>query len=167
MHGGIIPGLRDEAHAAAFFAGRDRFLAAGGTRRCTALAKHGGKCGGWALRGHEQCAIHAPVPVRQERRKRLLSRPRTPKQAARARRREQARVQRIIWKGNRWAPGATVTLGPREDQCRADLCALGFDPAAFSPATADAARWSWLNVQAGRMTADQFRTRVQWHTLQD
>jgi hypothetical protein len=167
MHGGIIPGIHDEDHARKFFAGRDAFLAAGGPRRCSALAKHGGKCGGWALRGCPYCVLHAPNDVRRARRLRLLSRPLTAKQAARALRREQARLQRVAWKRDRWTAGATVTLGPREDAFRADLLALGFVPSTFSPATVDAARWCWLNVQTGRATADQLRDRVRWHVLKD
>jgi hypothetical protein len=167
MHGGIIPGNHDEDHARKFFAGRDAFLAAGGPRRCSALAKHGGKCGGWALRGCPYCVLHAPNDVRRARRLRLLSRPLTAKQAARALRREQARLQRVAWKRDRWTAGATVTLGPREDAFRADLLALGFVPSTFSPATVDAARWCWLNVQTGRATADQLRDRVRWHVLKD
>jgi len=112
-------------------------------------------------------AEHAPNDVRRARRLRLLSRPLTAKQAARALRREQARLQRVAWKRDRWTAGATVTLGPREDAFRADLLALGFVPSTFSPATVDAARWCWLNVQTGRATADQLRDRVRWHVLKD
>jgi hypothetical protein len=167
MSGGIIPGIHDEAHALAFFAGRDRFLAAGGPRRCSAFAKHGGKCGGWALRGCPYCVLHAPNEVRRARRLLLLSRPLTAKQAARALRREQARLQRIAWKKDRWRDGATVALGAREEAFQADILGRGFNPVAFSPATADAARWCWINVQAGRMTLPQFCDRVRWNVLKD
>jgi hypothetical protein len=167
VHGGIIPGIHDEAHALAFFAGRDRFLAAGGPRRCSALAKHGGKCGAWALHGHAQCIHHVANPIRRERRLRLLHRPKSAAQLARALRREQARLQRVAWREDRWCDGATVTLGPREEAFQADILGLGFSLVAFSPATADAARWCWINVQAGRMTLPQFRDRVRWHALKD
>jgi hypothetical protein len=167
MHGGIIPGIHDERHAAAFFAGRDRFLSAGGPRRCSALNKAGNPCRAWALAGHPQCAHHAPSEVRRERRLRLLRRPNTPKQAAGALRREQARLQRIAWKADRYHGGATVTLGRREDGFQSDMHGLGFPPSGFSPATADAARWCWINVQAGRMTTDQLRDRLRWHVAQD
>lgn len=167
MRGGIIPGIHDADHASAFFAGRDRFLAAGGPRRCSSLAKHGGKCGAWALRGHEQCVIHVSVPVRRERRLRLLTRPKSAKQAARALVREQARLVRVGWKADRFRPGQTVTLGPREDAFQADVDAFGFSPSCWSPATLDAARWCWVGVRAGRMSVDQLRARVRWHVAQD
>jgi hypothetical protein len=101
VHGGIIPGFHNAEHKQAFCVARDRWLAAGGPRRCTAQAEHGGRCGGWALRGLDYCPHHAPVSVRRERRLRMLRRPETAKQAARAQRREQARLQRIPWMRDR------------------------------------------------------------------
>jgi hypothetical protein len=167
VRGGIVPGIHDDAHRRAFLAGRARFFAAGGPRRCAALAKHGGPCQAFALRGHEHCSHHAPNRVRHSRRLRLLSRPKTAAQAERARRREHARILRIIWRRDRHAPGATVTLGPREGAFVTDLQALGFDPASCSPATMDAARWLWIGVQSGRTVADQMRERVRWHIARD
>jgi hypothetical protein len=164
---GLIPGFHDETHRAAFETARSRFLAAGGPRRCSARTKGDALCQGWALRGHEHCAHHAPNDVRRARRLRLLSQPKTAAQADRARRRERARIQRVIWRQDRTAPGATVALGPREDAFLADLQASVFDAASCTPATLDAARWAWLGVQAGRITVDQFRDRVRWHLAKD
>jgi hypothetical protein len=166
MHG-IIPGLHSEAHRISFMAGRNRFFAAGGPPRCAAQAKHGGRCGAFALQRCDYCGHHAPNAVRRARRLRLLSRPKTAAQAERARRRESARVQRIIWRHDRHAPGATVTLGPRDEAFMADLQALGFNPVSCSPATMDAARWLWIGVQGGRTTFDQMRDRVRLHVARD
>ena len=150
-------------------AGIHRFLAAGGPRKCGAMAKHGGLCRGWALAGHSlpQCLHHSSNEASRERRARLLARPKSPEQAARALRRERARVQRATWRRDRWAAGATVTLGPREPAFESDLRALGFDLAHLSPASADAARWAWLNVQAGRTHPDQWGDRMRWHAARD
>lgn len=164
---GIIPGFHDAAHRQAFMAGRAAFQARGGQRRCVSGAKHGGRCGGWALRGQDQCRFHAPVAVRRALRLRQLFRPRSMSQAKRAAGRERARIQRIVWKRDRWALGGTVTLGERDAVFFDDMRALGFAVSRLSPASVDAARWAWLNVEAGRMTIDQFRDRVRWHAAQD
>lgn len=164
---GLIPGFHSEEHRAAFCAARDRWLAAGGPLRCASRAKHGGPCRGWALRGHRYCSHHAANDVQRARRLLLLTRPKTPEQAMQARRRESARVQRLVWARNRWSPGATVMLGPREAVFDADLLGCGLPLDRFSPATADAARWAWLNVQVGRMTLEQWRGRVRWHLARD
>ena len=111
--------------------------------------------------------MHAPVPVRRERRLRLLARPKSAEQAARSVIREQARMQRVAWKDNRWRDGVTVTLGGREGDFMADALALGFSPLSWSPATLDQAKWGWIAVQAGRMTIDQFRQRVRYHAALD
>jgi len=164
---GLIPGFHDPDHRRAFELGRGAFLAAGGPRRCASRTKARQACGGWALRGEDYCTHHAPVPVRQARRLRLLSCPRTAAQANRAVRREHARVQRVIWKADRWTAGQTIDLGPRDAAFRADVTGLEFNLDRFSPATLDAARWSWLHVQAGRMDRGQFRDRLRWHTARD
>jgi hypothetical protein len=82
-------------------------------------------------------------------------------------RREAARAQRVRWRRDRWAVGATVDLGRREGEFEADLRVLGFWLTDFSPATADAARWAWLQRSDGRMNTDQFRDRVFWHVEKD
>jgi hypothetical protein len=164
---GITPGFHNEAHRRAFEAARDAFISAGGPRRCASLAKHGGACGGWALRGRDHCTHHVAVSVGRERRLRLLSQAKTPAQVERAIRRDNARVQRIVWKVDRWAPGATVTLGPGEEAFEAGIAALGFQLGSLSPASADAARWGWSHVQAGRMTLEHLRGRVRWHVAKD
>ena len=167
MRGGIIPGLHDAEHAAAFFAGRARLLARGGPPRCNSLNRHGGKCGAWALKGHPFCVIHAPVPVRRERRLSLLRHPKTAKQLTSALIREQARLQRVAWKVDRWRDGRTVDLGTREDAFLADVVAVGFRPSTFSPASMDAARWRWLGLQSRQITVDQFRDRIRWNVALD
>lgn len=167
MRPGIIPGYHSEEHRIAFESARDRWLAAGGPRRCASHRKDGNKCGGWALRGHEYCTHHVANSVQQARRLRLLSRPKTRKQAERARRREQARLQRAIWTADRWAPGGTVGLGPREDEFQIDMRALGFTPSSFSPATLDQARWAWIGATSGRRTRDELRDRVAFHVARD
>ena len=167
QYSGLRPGFHDERHRAAFVAARTRWLAAGGQARCKSRAKHGGRCGGWALRGAEYCLHHAPNAVRRERRERLLARPKRPEQADRTRRRESARVQRVAWRFDRWTAGQTIDLGPRDAAFRADVTGLEFNLDRFSPATLDAARWSWLHVQAGRMDRGQFRDRLRWHTARD
>ncbi len=168
MRGGwIIPGIHSDAHRRAFFAGRDRYLAAGGPRKCAAHAKHGRRCGGWALRGEGYCSHHASNAVRRARRLALLRRPISAAQADRLKRRESARLQRVLWKRDRWAAGSTVTLGGRDDAFAGDLRTLGFALSDLSPATADAARWVWLHVEAGRMTLDQLRDRMRWHVALD
>ena len=164
---GLIPGFHNPDHRRAFDLGRGAFLAAGGPRRCASRTKAGLACGGWALRGEDYCAHHAPVPVRQARRLRLLSRPGTAAQANRAVRREHARVQRVIWQADRWTGGQTVTLGPREYAFEADAVAAGLSPERWAPASRDAGRWAWLQVQAGRVTLDQFRARMLWHAAKD
>jgi hypothetical protein len=75
MHGGIVPGFHSSAHALAFYAARDRFLAAGGPPPYSASAIHGGPCGAIALRGYKQCRHHVANTVRRERCLRRLSRP--------------------------------------------------------------------------------------------
>ncbi len=164
-YGSLRPGRHEKQHL--FEEGRARWLAAGGPRRCRSRNKSGNPCGGWALKGCDYCTHHAPNDVRRARRLRLLSRPRTEAQADRLRRREHARVQRTIWKRDRSAPGATVTLGEREGVFLDDVQALGFDPERFTPATLDAARWAWIQVQTKRLTWEQFRVRVSWHIARD
>lgn len=167
MRGGIIPGLHSVEHAAAFFAAAERYRLAGGPPRCTSRAKHGGNCRALALRGYPYCAIHAPVSVRRERRLRLLRHPKTAAQAARALVREQARLQRIAWKADRWHGGQTVYLGDRDDGFLADVAASGMHPSYWSPATADAARWCWVRLKADRLNMEQFRERVRWNVALD
>ena len=167
MHGGIVPGIHDTEHAALFFAGRDRFLASGGPLRCSSLAKHGGKCGAWALRGHAQCIIHVSVKVRRERRRLMLTRPKSAAQLAKSLAKENARLVRVGWKTDRWRDGQTVTLGTREAAFRADIEAFGLPASGWSPATLDAARWCWVGLKAGRMSVDQLRVRVRFHVAQD
>jgi hypothetical protein len=163
----FVPGLRDEQHRRAFFAGLQAFRAAGGPALCQSRKKDGGPCRRWALSGHQHCPHHVSNEVQRERREQLLRRPKTKAQAERAARREAARVQRIIWKADRWAPGATVTLGSREADFEADMRGLGFTPWTFSPATLDAARWTWVGVKASRVSRDQLRDRVRGHVLRD
>jgi hypothetical protein len=163
----IVPGLHDEQHRRAFFAGLQAFRASGGPPLCQACKKDGGPCRRWALKGHRYCPHHVSNDVQRERRQRLLLRPKTRAQAERAARREAARVQRVIWQGDRWAPGSTVLLGAREVQFEIDMRGLGFAPWAFSPATLDAARWAWVGMQAGRLSPDMLRDRVRGHVLKD
>jgi hypothetical protein len=164
---GLIPGFHNEKHREAFVAARTLWLAAGGPPKCASRVKSGNACKGWAMHGYAFCRHHLPRSAQQERRRRLLTRPKTAEQGERARRREAARLQRIIWSQNRWAVGATVDLGDREDEFTADLRALGFWLTDFSPATADAARWAWLQRADGRMTTDQLRDRLRWHEAKD
>ena len=164
---GLIPGLHSEKHKAAWQAARRLYFAAGGPPKCTSMAKHGGPCRGAALRGHTQCRYHVASAVRREQRLARLSRLRTPEQVKRAVRREASRVQRVIWRSNRWEQGATVLLGERDVEFRTYARAAGFDPDRFSPATVDAARWAWIHVQVGRMTPDQFQARLAWHVSRD
>jgi hypothetical protein len=163
----IVPGLHDERHRRAFFAGLQAFRAAGGPALCQALKKGGGPCRRWALKGHQYCQHHVSNDVQRERRQRLLMRPKTRAQRERAARREAARVQRVAWQADRWAPGSTIVLGGREAQFEVDMRGLGFAASTFSPATIDAARWAWVGMQAGRITRDQLRDRVRGHVGRD
>jgi hypothetical protein len=163
----FIPGLRNEQQRRAFFAGLQAFRAAGGPALCQANKKGGAPCRRWALKGHQYCPHHASPQVKRERRQRLLLRPKTRAQAGRAARREAARLQRIIWKTDRWAPGSTVALGAREAQFEIDMHGLGFSPGSFSPATLDQARWAWIGMQAGRVSRDEVRDRVRGHVIRD
>lgn len=167
LQSGLIPGFHSEAHRAALYAGQRRFIAAGGAVRCVSKAKHGGQCNGAALQGQKHCRYHASGTVKCSRRLTRLGRLRTQDQALVAMRREAARVQRIVWRVDRWAPGATVTLGQRDAVFLTDVRRSGFDPEAFSPATIDAARWAWLHLQVGRMDQAQFRGRLAWHSGRD
>ena len=163
----ITPGLHDEAHRQAFFAGMRAFWARGGPALCQSLKKDGMPCRLWALRGYKFCPHHVAPSVRSERRRRLLLRPKTAAQAMRGRLREAARMQRIIWKSDRWAPGVTVILGEREDQFIEDMRGLGFLVSAFSPASLDAARWGWIGLEAGRMSRDDWRNRIRLNLAKD
>ena len=164
---GIIPGIHGPEHLAALQAGRARLFSAGGAPRCSAHAKHGGPCGAMALSGEAFCYHHAPNPVRQARRLRLLQRPASAAQLQRTRRKEARRVQRRIWAKDRFAPGVTVDLGAKEDAFQADMRAFGLSPSGMSPATLDQARWCWLGLIAGRVTVDQLRGRVREHLARD
>ena len=167
MHALLNRGFADDNHRRAFMAATYAWLAAGGPRRCIALTKQRKKCEGWAMRGCDYCSHHARGPVQEARRLRLLTRPATPKQAAYAKRREHRRIMQRLWKHNRFAAGATITLGPREDGFVADLHGLGFTLAELSPASADAARWLWIGLTAGRVLPDQFRDRMRLHMAKD
>jgi hypothetical protein len=164
---GITPGFHNEDHRKALALGRTRYLAAGGHPKCRALAKSGQPCRRWALRGEQFCSHHASPQAQRERRERLLLRPKTRAQAERAARKEAARVQRVVWRRDRWATGSTITLGAREAQFEIDMRGLGFTPWAFSPATLDAARWAWVGMEARGMTRDMLRDRVRGHVLKD
>jgi hypothetical protein len=167
LYGGIIPGFHSPAHELAFYTARNRWLAAGGPLRCSATAKHGGKCNTIALRGYKYCRWHVASSVRRARALQQLRHPATAKQAARTVRREHARLQRIAWKNDRWCQGRTVTLGDREDAFEADVWARGFSPADWSAATLDAARWAWLGFKSNRLTSEQLTTRIRWHIGKD
>lgn len=163
----LVPGLHDKAHREAFFAGARKFREAGRFRYCKATAKSGNPCRGLAMRGTEYCLFHAPADVKRERRWRRLARLRSAEEVASFNRREAVRCQREIWRRDRWAPGATIALGPREAQFQADLAGFGLNPATFSPATLDQAKWCWQNMQTGRLTRQQFADRVRWHQDKD
>jgi hypothetical protein len=163
----LVPGLRDEQHRSAFFAGLQAFRDRGGPALCQARKKDGAPCRRWALKGHQYCPHHVSNDVQRERRERLLLQPKTRAQAEREARREAARLQRIVWKADRWAPGSTCALGMREEQFEIDMRGLGFTPGSFSPATLDAARWAWIGMQAGRVSRDEVRDRVRGHVIRD
>jgi hypothetical protein len=109
----IIPGIHDETHREVFLAAARAFKAAKRFRYCRATAKTtGNRCRGFAMRGTDFCTMHAHPDVKRERRQKRLARLKSPEQIERFNRREAARIQREMWRRDRWAPGSTVALGP-------------------------------------------------------
>ncbi|HYI82853.1 MAG TPA: hypothetical protein VEX11_06545 [Acetobacteraceae bacterium] len=146
----LLPGLHSEQQRRNFLMASRRFWFGTGAdaHRCGAPTRAGTPCRCVAVRGHDRCALHLGLAQASARRVRLLERAAqgdaTPEQAERAGVRAAVNRQRLLWRRDPWAVGATLDLGDAQSAMEAALRGTGHDhPRRLPPAVLDGLRWRW------------------------